>query len=503
MHITPAVSNTHREPFHHDLDPDLFFPGARREEICQALILDLLTGKQFLHLNGDAGSGKSLVCRVIMERLPTSFTPVYLESPTGSYEDLLRHACLDLGAPRADKPDDFSWPDEFNRQILQRQGANGRVVLIIDQAEQLFSATLERLLHRNLLADDEEPTFAILLAGSSTLNALLTQFAALDPKNTPEGSYTLPPLDLDDTEKYLAYRLHASGIDWDEHGQLLDKKLVSRIYKKAQGNIALTNTAAAKLLTERLPRSLPVESTLPEKSLLHDSLQDKSPAPHAPTTATDAFDAPEQTLEERYAPVLIDLYELLTQNKKLLGSLLATAFFLFGLGLFLEFRPAPVPLEQRQQSTGGDTAAQLQPGDSERLQAAAQSVEQQAREVMEATDSSTQPDGERLLRERQAASTSLVAASYRGASTIQLLTVSGSDADEQLKRLLSVQPLVREARQLYIVKKRTNPPVYFVFYGIFDTLEQARQVRNSMSFELRAHHPYPLSITDALLLNEG
>ncbi|NLZ17305.1 MAG: AAA family ATPase [Desulfobulbaceae bacterium] len=503
MHITPAVSNNHHEPFHQELDPDLFFPGARREETCQTLILDLLTGKQFLHLSGDAGSGKSLVCRVIMERLPSSFTPVYMESPTGSYEDLLRHACLDLGAPRAGKPDNFSWPEEFNRQLLQRRDTNGRVVLIIDQAEQLFSATLERLLHRNFLADDEEPAFSILLAGSSGLNPLLAQLAALSPQNTPGGSYTLPPLDLDDTEKYLAYRLHAAGIDWDEHDQLLDKKLVSRVYKKAQGNIALTNTAAAELLAKRLPRSLPVETVLPEEPLFHDPAQDERPAPHAPNTVIDASDAPVQTLEEQYAPFLIDLYELLTQNKKLLGSLLATAFFLLGLGLFLESKPAPISQDLRQQQAEVNTAVQTQPNNSERLQAAAQSVEQQAREAAGDAGASAQPDSERLLRERQAASTALVAASYRGASTVQLLTVSGSDAEERLKQLLSTQPLVRESEQLYIIKKRSDSPVYFVFYGIFDTLEQARQVRNSMSFELRTHHPYPLSITDALLLNEG
>ena len=83
-HIRPNLFAKSQDPFRQELDADVFFPGAQREEICQALILDLLTGKQLLHLSGDSGSGKSLICQVIMERLPSSFTPVYLESPTGS-----------------------------------------------------------------------------------------------------------------------------------------------------------------------------------------------------------------------------------------------------------------------------------------------------------------------------------------------------------------------------------------------------------------------------------
>ena len=107
------------------------------------------------------------------------------------------------------------------------------------------------------------------------------------------------------------------------------------------------------------------------------------------------------------------------------------------------------------------------------------------------------------MQERLTASTALVAAAYRGASTIQLRTVSGSDAEEQIITLLDSPLFIREAKQLYIVRKRSTPPAYFIFYGIFDSLEQARQLRNNMPFELRAHHPYPLAITDALLLNEG
>ena len=76
---------------------DSFFPGAGREVLCEEIVLALMSGRRFLSLGGDAGSGKSLCCQIIMERLPPDWIPVYLNRPANSYEELLRQACIDLG----------------------------------------------------------------------------------------------------------------------------------------------------------------------------------------------------------------------------------------------------------------------------------------------------------------------------------------------------------------------------------------------------------------------
>ncbi len=508
MHAPQAMSSSHRQPFGQEPDPEVFFPGAQREEICQALILDLLTGKQFLHLSGDTGSGKSLICQVIMERLPATFTPVYLAEPTGSYEDIIRHASLDLGAPPSNKPDDFSWPMEFNRQLMQRQGESGRIVLILDQAEQMFAATLERLLQRTRQRTAEEPAFTVLLAGAPGLNGLLSQLATLGAENIPEASYVLPPLDLEETEKYLRYRLHAAQIPWDEHDRILNKKIITRIFKSAQGNCALTNNRAAAILSERLPQPAPAESepATCDQPLISIPVQEEpNPWPEHEHDNSNAEVVKQklQQLENQISPPLVQVYELLTENRKLLGSLLAVAIVFFALGLMLALRQPATSLEQTTQAApAGDLPAQ-DAGNTRVAEATAKDIEEQARLAESVMEISPQPSGARLLQERLAASTSLVAAAYRGASTIQVLSVSGSDAEEEMVKLLNTPLFSQQATQLYIVRKRTSTPVYFIFYGIYDTLEQARQARNNMSFELRAHHPYPLAISDALLLNEG
>ena len=133
------------------------------EALCEEIVLALMSGRRFLSLGGDAGSGKSLCCQIIMERLPPDWIPVYLNRPANSYEELLRQACIDLGTTGDSRRPGFSWPDEFNRQVLARQADLHKVLLILDQGEQLFSAILERLLDRCRHTGDLVPEFALLL----------------------------------------------------------------------------------------------------------------------------------------------------------------------------------------------------------------------------------------------------------------------------------------------------------------------------------------------------
>lgn len=579
---------------------EVFFPGAGRENVCQSLILDILNGKRFLHLGGEAGSGKTHICQAIMARLPGNITPVYLDAPGGSFDELMRHVCVNLGAGKSDGTEGFTWAGEFDRQ-LSALGEDNRVLLIIDQAERVFAATLERLLAR--VRKGDSPSFVILLAGSDGLDAPLAQLTTLGPDYTPDSSHILPPLDQDETEKYLRCRLHAAGIGWNGHDAILGKKRVARICRQAQGNIARINAAAVEILEmpvvavpekgetpeRRLPlrteagakgravpeaapprtepemrRSEPVsadvvaepatvvvetaEFAMPEEKPVEvsesvDTIDDlREAAPEAAAAATEAevgrSEAVEQAattaaiaesgngaaeparpapperdgrsvgfrdgiakktlrkrkktrpgrsaLEKLVASPIIALYDRLWGDRRILGGVLALAllFCILGLSLGTEDRPeAPSPT-----ATSGD----VQPPDAENRPVPTPAVAH-----------SSPPDGPTLLNDRLAAGKVLVAASYRGAVTIQVLTVSGDKAERELAELLGTRPFQQAADQLYVVRKPGAPPAFFVFYGIFDDEEQARQARNSMDFELRAHHPYPLPVSEALRLNEN
>jgi septal ring-binding cell division protein DamX len=107
-------------------------------------------------------------------------------------------------------------------------------------------------------------------------------------------------------------------------------------------------------------------------------------------------------------------------------------------------------------------------------------------------------NGDKLFRERLGASASWLAGMYRGGYTIQLMMLMSNEAQASITNTLVQDEYYPLRDKLYILRKKTTPPTLFVFYGMYDSLEAARESRNDMPVFLRKHHPYPLSITEAL-----
>ena len=200
-----------QSPFREEPDPEVFFPGARREEICQSLILDILASRPLVKLTGREGSGKTLICRVIADRLPAEYEVVYIDNPAGAFDDLLRIACLDLGLNVSAKHEGINFLQEFRTLLEERRAAKKRTVLIIDEAEKLFLATLERLV-RNISEQPDTHGLSIILCGRPGLDANLEQLSAFCSNVDVQAGYTLEPLTESETRQYLRYRLHAAGV---------------------------------------------------------------------------------------------------------------------------------------------------------------------------------------------------------------------------------------------------------------------------------------------------
>ena len=153
-------------PFRQEPDPEIFFPAAGRREILQHLLADIESGKPLIKLTGEQGVGKTLLYLILAQALPVDrFDLVCLDHPVGSFEDLLRIICLALGKNTNEETlDQPSYLDEFKRKLARRSERRVGVVLIIDEAEKLFLATLERLV-RLICDTDEGDVLQILLIG--------------------------------------------------------------------------------------------------------------------------------------------------------------------------------------------------------------------------------------------------------------------------------------------------------------------------------------------------
>ncbi len=483
-------------PFQEEPDPEIFFPGAKREEICQSLLLDILAGKPLIKLIGREGSGKTLICRVIVDRLPAQYEVVYIDNPVGSFDDLLRIACIDLGMHLSGKHDSANSLHELRQLLETQRSAKKKIVLIVDGAEKLFLATLERLV-RFVNDNREDLGLTIVLAGRPGLDANLEQLAVFCAHIDIQAGYYLEPLIENETRQYLRFRLNAAGLSREEHGDIFADGAVAKIFDSAQGNMRMINILAEE--------SLQVSCSEKSFMVLLDHVE------------------PEDGGSGQAASRILAVYELLRGNRLLTAVLAGAAILVLLVGFMLsgnsgqKLQPQAstekalkvLPLQPLEPSSSGtDKNAEAvagvsptAPNDSSHSTAVRFGETEEPPPARSAAKESR--DGNRLYRERLGASAIWLAGALRGGYTIQLMMLMSDQARTSITNILVQDEYYLLRNQLYIVRKKTRPPTLFVFYGIFDTMDAAREARNTMPVALRKHHPYPLSMSDALKKTEN
>ncbi len=234
-------------PFMEEPDAHIFYGGGGRETIYQALMRDVVGGKALIKLTGREGSGKTLLCRLVLENLPEQYDAVCIDNPIGSFDDVLRIVCLDLGMQPivGEGPVDFA--DELTRMIQQHQEQGRRVLVIIDEAEKLFLATLERLV-RTICSSTGSNSLRILLAGRPGLDANLEQLSVFCGNVDINVGYTLMPLTENETREYMMMRLEKAGLSREKYAELFSEGAISKIHASAQGNIRMINILAEESL---------------------------------------------------------------------------------------------------------------------------------------------------------------------------------------------------------------------------------------------------------------
>lgn len=503
-------------PFSEEIDPEVFFPDGDRERVCAQLEDDVKHGRVFIKLIGSEGSGKTLLCKVLSGRLPEEFEVIYIENPVGSFDDLLRLVCLDLGMEAGGEQVDLV--AELTLQLQRRKKYGQRVVLIIDDAEKIFLATLERLLRLPCETDDLA-VLTLLLAGRPGLDANLKQLTVYCTGVDVEYGYILEPLTREETGRYLVCRLLAAGLDSREHKEIFTGEAIEKIFISAAGNPRMTNILAE----EALRKSCSDQSFL---------------------VLLDHVDANREEPKDLKAKNAFSALFTGSKGKKMLFVGCGAILLVLGIVFFFVTRPekikhnkqanisplvretVPVPgapvvepaptvksvpsVPAEKKTVRKDTAVDIKQPEVKRPAPATEEKKSIIHVQRDVVKKELGPrkmkvvarDGDALFRERLRASAGWLAGAYRGQYTIQLMMLSSKSAEENVKKLLIRDDYFAVIDKLHILRKKTNPPTLFVFYGTYPSMDAARQVRNTMPVFLRKHHPYALSIADALTKTE-
>ncbi len=519
-----------QSPFPEEPDTSIFFNEGERDNILDSVLSDLRSGKSLIKLTGSEGSGKTLMCRLVLERLPEVFEPIFLDNPLGSFEDLLRVICLDLGMDPSPEASSKQIVEDLKAQLIFRKKSDVSVVIIIDEAEKLFLATLERLI-RILCEAEETDTLQILLVGRPRLDANLEQLTVYCSTVDINTGYFLEPLTLQETGNYLNFRLAMSGLNRQDHKEIFTTEAVEKIFEGADGNIRLTNILAE----EALQKSCSEKSFLVLLEHVKSQSDDRSelrrrlavvPSALKKNSILSRVEIPEKFKPSRINDSL-NKNKFIRQNKKqVLGAavmafILLLIFIFSGGGESPKEKPADISPKSSEtfQSVAGQAKTELQPPFEyvEQTEEVEEQVQADIKEKPEEVDdpkevfATLEPEiikekpprnANVIYEKRLRASASWLAGAYKGAHTIQLMMLASKQGEQNLRKMLVQDEYFAIKDNLFILRKKTSPPTLFVFYGSYKDLDEARVTRNEMAPFLRKHHPYALSISDALKKTE-
>jgi len=205
------------KPFSITPDPRYLYMSGRHAEALAHLLYGINESGGFVQLTGEVGTGKTTVVRTLLSRMPPHADVALILNPRVTPTEFLQSICEELGVPISDSERRSlkRLVDALNRRLLAAHGAGRRVVLIVDEAQNLSPEVLE---HVRLLTNLETPTqklLQILLIGQPELRELLDlpQLRQLAQRVT--GRYHLEPLSRAETFHYVRHRLRVAGATAD------------------------------------------------------------------------------------------------------------------------------------------------------------------------------------------------------------------------------------------------------------------------------------------------
>jgi general secretion pathway protein A len=201
------------KPFAITPDPRYLYLSERHAEALAHLLYGINEAGGFIQLTGEVGTGKTTVIRSLLEQLPGHAEVALILNPRITPPEFLLTICeeLHLQVPAEGRNSTKALMDLLGHYLLEAHARGRRVVLIVDEAQNLSFETLEQV---RLLTNLETATtklLQIILIGQEELRALLAQPGLRQLAQRITGRYHLSPLGTDESAGYVKHRMRVAG----------------------------------------------------------------------------------------------------------------------------------------------------------------------------------------------------------------------------------------------------------------------------------------------------
>lgn len=242
-----------KPPFQITPDIDYFFSGSHRGDILTALLHVANYEEGIVTVVAEVGSGKTLLARLLLNRLPTSTRSVYLANPSFSREEIITAIARDLGVAASSN----SLEEKvalLQQELLQRYAQGERVLLVIDEAHAMPAESLEEVRLLSNLETAQHKLINIMLFGQPELDALLAEPRLRQLLDRVVHRFELLPFSFEEGAAYLEHRLQIAGCHQRKLFSAAAEKL---LIQAAGGRARRINLLADKALLAAYSEGLP------------------------------------------------------------------------------------------------------------------------------------------------------------------------------------------------------------------------------------------------------
>ena len=232
-------------PFSIAPDPRYLYLSEQHKDALAHLLYGVGDQGGFVLLTGEVGTGKTTICRCLLQQIPENCEVAYVVNPKQSEVELLRSICDELGVYYFyEGQGSAHLVDLINEHLLALHAKGKNCVVIVDEAQNLSVEVLEQLRLLTNLETDQKKLLQLILLGQPELNELLGRDDLRQLAQRITARFHLRALSCEEAEHYIRHRLSVAGY----RGELFTKEAIKRIHKESQGIPRLMNVICDRCL---------------------------------------------------------------------------------------------------------------------------------------------------------------------------------------------------------------------------------------------------------------